>query len=1097
MYRTSEKTSLSRKMAELEDRWRKCQEDRYILELKFKEVLKGLANKNEGNKLLKIKEKYNHFLENEDSRNERNDGILRTLDKIESQANMLSAKTERLKLLKLHYEAYMKRMYPSWENEVNPGEIFPSKGSVYSGNCKFDDRNANYSTHRDNMTLKNKYSSTPYSPRQNDASHVNHQVSRSAVSNGQLEEAFPRYQIDSVNTGRSSNLENAMKPLNRDLFGVGENSEGKTTDSRSTSFEKEENTSKDLLNVSLSEDQCIDNSTIPVGTGKGHVSFHPNRGPSEYEGDRISVDANGMNRKGNDSDSIDQNKVNVRHDNTGSLVLGTQSDRVSEVVQGDDSGVRQRVAVTPNEDDINLAENNEEKSPPNQNIVPTLEVSDLSTEGEVGGILGDDCRNEVDEEGDVVHSPIPSTSYGTRQRNVEEPFQFSSSDADYDELENEMAAVVEGRRNDENNLQGMYGGKDVLDENLNDSDSPHCIAKSMRGDPAAPDEDNSHQVQVRNDNSGEGVEGGIENRENYTFSEKEEDDFIAGEHLKGTERDGEHSPTHRETVNRNGSSGKSRSEIVEENTDDGTRQGTESYYEPNTHKDEEFINEEGNESNRDSNEFMGNDEDRGILSVEEHDKYHGGDTKGSEITEQDPEYIHERNTDLSVEQIGDQYDLKNDEPPSDYFEGEIAEEHEAVERQNDYNEAPSHWNQNETGSHEEKWGDVGTDEVSPIPQEDNQADLQENMEVEANYDYIPDQVEEENPYSEHITEPMHSPEEIVSKNDDEMYAGGETEGSQEVRDVEPEYATWKQEEAAEVLGEESEREHIVRDEEENIQTAYYEEKEISNENYARGEVETEVGGNNDRGDRYATDIDGGIENNHSVVDAEKVYIEEDIQSTVHEGNLEPNEVQDHTNMETDTQVAGEIMEETPTLKEAVENVSEYYAQGTMNELEQSESILQEQKIVEKADTPESVETNPDVTSSEELKEVNQEEIIPKQISENEMHSTSDIAAAKEIEKIIPEEVQVVPQKISKKEEVHPGKSVKGSQRESTRKDAEKAEKSKETPQIPSRPQSRQSGRKEGSSPDTYKGEKLKTAIRKFQAKKDTRQTTRRTTDSKK
>jgi hypothetical protein len=48
-----------------------------------------------------LRERYKAFLEEERQRRERNDRILQTLDRIESRAAMLTAKSERLRLLRV------------------------------------------------------------------------------------------------------------------------------------------------------------------------------------------------------------------------------------------------------------------------------------------------------------------------------------------------------------------------------------------------------------------------------------------------------------------------------------------------------------------------------------------------------------------------------------------------------------------------------------------------------------------------------------------------------------------------------------------------------------------------------------------------------------------------------------------------------------------------------------------------------------------------------------------------------------------------------------------------------------------------------------
>lgn len=52
-------------------------------------------------RLRNLQERYAKFLEECSKRNDRNDKILRSLEKVESGANILFAKTERLKLLRV------------------------------------------------------------------------------------------------------------------------------------------------------------------------------------------------------------------------------------------------------------------------------------------------------------------------------------------------------------------------------------------------------------------------------------------------------------------------------------------------------------------------------------------------------------------------------------------------------------------------------------------------------------------------------------------------------------------------------------------------------------------------------------------------------------------------------------------------------------------------------------------------------------------------------------------------------------------------------------------------------------------------------------
>ncbi|KAG8228108.1 hypothetical protein J437_LFUL000110 [Ladona fulva] len=478
-------------MAELEDRWRKSQEDRYMLELKFKEVLKGLANNNEGTKLLRIREKYHRFLENEDRRNQRNDQMLRTLDKIDSQANILAAKTERLRLLKnpfcfsqLHYEAYMKRMYPTWKISEDEDEYLSSKNKevFYPSSHKQRREAMPSNSHKrgGNVSRKLIYNNSPY-------------VNKSPYSTNNVLDDRKLGSVRLSNAGspdnhsRQSRGENSGQlDLNHEFSNINLNSTRKNGNSRALSAEQDENTSKDLLNLSLSDDIPINDGMMPAEVRaadekplnrsissspsyariKEDVIREPSRANANPETLMDKHDCNNpasgigsaLNKEladvGEGKDSEFDNKSDIEK-----LDSVSSKKKVSKrpIVQEDVEEGKPCFVITQPTPDIGLSSSEEDferkGSKPSENSKINVEPMNPSyqeiSEAEVSeGERVDSVTNVRKEE--IGHSPNEEQSpRHFLGGNVEGPYQFSSSDADYDELENQMAAMVERRGNDE------------------------------------------------------------------------------------------------------------------------------------------------------------------------------------------------------------------------------------------------------------------------------------------------------------------------------------------------------------------------------------------------------------------------------------------------------------------------------------------------------------------------------------------------------------------------------------------------------------------------------------------------------------------------
>nr|CAD7428616.1 unnamed protein product [Timema monikensis] len=94
------------------------EEERLKLEERFSVMIRSCREEEEV-RLLALRDRYEKFLRDDRRRRDRNERILQTLDRIENRSVVLAAKTDRLRLLRRHYETYMAHVYPSWKPQGN------------------------------------------------------------------------------------------------------------------------------------------------------------------------------------------------------------------------------------------------------------------------------------------------------------------------------------------------------------------------------------------------------------------------------------------------------------------------------------------------------------------------------------------------------------------------------------------------------------------------------------------------------------------------------------------------------------------------------------------------------------------------------------------------------------------------------------------------------------------------------------------------------------------------------------------------------------------------------------------------------------------
>ncbi|XP_046689103.1 uncharacterized protein LOC124375011 [Homalodisca vitripennis] len=98
------------RMTRLELKLKQSEDERLNLEEKFNTLLRNSKTEES----MRLREQYLCLLELDRVRCERNDTILRTLNRVETRASSLTAKTDRLRVLRRCCETYMNRHYQDW-----------------------------------------------------------------------------------------------------------------------------------------------------------------------------------------------------------------------------------------------------------------------------------------------------------------------------------------------------------------------------------------------------------------------------------------------------------------------------------------------------------------------------------------------------------------------------------------------------------------------------------------------------------------------------------------------------------------------------------------------------------------------------------------------------------------------------------------------------------------------------------------------------------------------------------------------------------------------------------------------------------------------
>ncbi|XP_034251205.1 uncharacterized protein LOC117651354 isoform X2 [Thrips palmi] len=93
------------------------EEERMLLQRQFDLLVQSNHDK-ERARVSVVEARYKRFLDEDKRRRDRNSSLLQALDRIDSHTASLAAKTERMRSLRKHYEAFIAHSYPGWQLEL-------------------------------------------------------------------------------------------------------------------------------------------------------------------------------------------------------------------------------------------------------------------------------------------------------------------------------------------------------------------------------------------------------------------------------------------------------------------------------------------------------------------------------------------------------------------------------------------------------------------------------------------------------------------------------------------------------------------------------------------------------------------------------------------------------------------------------------------------------------------------------------------------------------------------------------------------------------------------------------------------------------------
>ncbi|XP_053948624.1 uncharacterized protein LOC128857079 [Anastrepha ludens] len=109
MYPQSELDNYKLQVDLLQEKLKQSEENRQQLQKELQHILQRRSEHDKSARA-KIRQKYQSFLDEQERRNERNQLLMQMLERIDQQSTALSARSERLKMMKLQYERYFAKL---------------------------------------------------------------------------------------------------------------------------------------------------------------------------------------------------------------------------------------------------------------------------------------------------------------------------------------------------------------------------------------------------------------------------------------------------------------------------------------------------------------------------------------------------------------------------------------------------------------------------------------------------------------------------------------------------------------------------------------------------------------------------------------------------------------------------------------------------------------------------------------------------------------------------------------------------------------------------------------------------------------------------
>ena len=127
-----------KRMLELQEKLRRSEEERIRLEERFKVLVQESRNRHDAC-INRLRIRYIEFLEEQRTRDERNHKLLDALDRVDNSLALMTAKTNKLNVLRKQYDTYLRRVYAP---RSPTGSITGNNNATNQADDKYARRNA-------------------------------------------------------------------------------------------------------------------------------------------------------------------------------------------------------------------------------------------------------------------------------------------------------------------------------------------------------------------------------------------------------------------------------------------------------------------------------------------------------------------------------------------------------------------------------------------------------------------------------------------------------------------------------------------------------------------------------------------------------------------------------------------------------------------------------------------------------------------------------------------------------------------------------------------------------------------------------------------